>query len=159
MRWGLAALAALATLSAAQAAETESSDTAARYAGYYFAAPSIIVTLEARDGALVAHTAGEPDTTYAPEGGGKFFASLNNTRIAFQTNADGTVTGVLVTQGSRPSIPARPISEAEADVLPTRPSTPRWRLTLAPRTPRTCPTGGSSISCVWARAARWLGFT
>ena len=73
MRWGLGALAALATLAGAQAADPESADSAARYAGYYFAEPSIIMRLEARDGALVGHAAGQPDATYAPEGGGKFF--------------------------------------------------------------------------------------
>jgi pimeloyl-ACP methyl ester carboxylesterase len=117
MRWGLGALAALAALSGARAADSQGSDSAARYAGYYFAAPSIIVRLEAQGGALVSHTAGQPDITYAPEGVGMFFASANNTHVAFQTSPDGQVTGALVTQGSSPSIPARRITEAEADRL------------------------------------------
>jgi pimeloyl-ACP methyl ester carboxylesterase len=117
MRWGLGALAALATLSGAQAADPQGSDSAARYAGSYFAAPSIVVRLEARGGALVAHAVGQPDATYAPEGGGKFFSSATNTRLVFQTDAGGQVTGALVTQGSAPSIPARRITDAEADRL------------------------------------------
>ena len=117
MRWGLGALAALATLSGAQAADPQGSDNAARYAGYYFAAPSIIVKLEAHDGALVAHTGGQPDLTFAPEGDGKFFSSASNTRVTFQTGPDGQVTGALVTQGPGAPIPARRVTEAEADRL------------------------------------------
>ena len=113
--WG--ALTALVTLSGAQAADPQGADGATRYAGYYFAEPSIIVRLEARGGVLVAHTAGQPDATYAPEGDGKFFASAVNTRLVFQTGSDGLVTGTLVTQASGRPVPARRVTEAEADRL------------------------------------------
>jgi pimeloyl-ACP methyl ester carboxylesterase len=128
MRWGLTALAALVTVSGARAAEPDTADSAARYAGYYFAAPSVIVKIEARGGGLVAHSAGQPDAAFAPEGGGKFFASDSNTRVTFQTGSDGVVTGALVAQGPGPGIPARRITEAEADRL----SHPPGDQTLAP---------------------------
>jgi len=99
-----------------QAAETPAA--LARYAGYYEAGPSLVVKIEARDGALVSRTAGQPatvETIYYPEGGGKFFARTADSAVAFQSGADGQVTGALVTQGAQPAVPAKRIDAAEAD--------------------------------------------
>src|SRR6185312_13158513 len=84
-----------------QAAETPAA--LARYAGYYEASPVLVVKIEARDGTLVSHTAGQPDTVrtvFYPEGGGTFFARTADSVVAFQTGADGQVTGALVSQGA-----------------------------------------------------------
>lgn len=98
----------------------ESPAALARYAGYYEASPAVI-RLEARGGVLVAHPAGQPDamgTTYYPEGGGKFFARTADSGFAFQTAADGQVTGAVLTQGQPPvTLPAKRIDAAEADRL------------------------------------------
>jgi hypothetical protein len=89
-----------------------------RYAGYYQAGP-LVVRLEPRGGALIAHLAGNPDTSYYPEGAGRFFARTSDAAITFQTGADGQVTGALVAQGQGPAPPisARRIDAAEADRL------------------------------------------
>ena len=96
----------------------EASETPAalqRYAGYYAAGP-VVVRLEARGKTLISHNQGQPqDTTFYPEGGGKFFARTADTRIAFQSGADGQVTGALVSQGTQPGQPAKRIDAAEAD--------------------------------------------
>src|SRR6202012_2830667 len=73
--------------------------------------------LEARDGSLVSHSAGLPDTRYDPEGEGKFFAAASGAHLVFQTGPNGEVTGALVNQGAQPPVTARRISAEEAERL------------------------------------------
>jgi D-alanyl-D-alanine carboxypeptidase len=95
----------------------ESPASLARYAGYYEASPVLVVRMDVRGATLVSHTIGQPEAAYYPAGGGKFFAKVADTQIAFQTGPDGQVTGALVTQGGQPAVPAKRIDAAEADRL------------------------------------------
>jgi hypothetical protein len=110
----MTAVAALASISISQAAEPAGAQGPARYAGWYTAS-GIVVQLEARDGYLIAHSAGLPDTRYDPEGEGKFFAAAADTHLVFQTGPDGAVTGAIVNRGGQPPLTSRRISGAEAD--------------------------------------------
>jgi CubicO group peptidase (beta-lactamase class C family) len=88
-----------------------------RFAGWYTAAPSQVVKIEASGANLVAQTSGQQPTTYYPEGGGKFFARTAEVQLAFQTGADGQVTGALISPAGGQPIPAKRIDAAEADRL------------------------------------------
>jgi hypothetical protein len=110
----MTAIAALALTSVSRAAEPAGAQGAARYAGWYTGA-GIVVQLEARDGALIAHSAGLPDTRYDPEGEGKFFAAGADTHLVFQTGPDGEVASALVNRAGQPPVTSRRISAAEAD--------------------------------------------
>jgi hypothetical protein len=115
MRWGTTAIAALASISIARAGEPAAAGNLARYAGSYMVAPGLVFQIEARDGYLLASSAGRPDDRYAPEGEEKFFASGPGAHLVFKTGPDGAVTGALITVGSQPPVPARRISAAEAE--------------------------------------------
>jgi CubicO group peptidase (beta-lactamase class C family) len=97
----------------------ESPAALAHYAGFYASGPTV-VRLEALGGTLVSHNQSQPqaqDTTFYPEGGGKFFSRTVDTQLAFQSGPDGQVTGALVSQGTQPGVPAKRIDAAEADRL------------------------------------------
>jgi len=113
----LAAIAALAIIPTARAAEPAGATGLERYAGWYRAEPGLTAQIEAREGYLLAHSPGIPDTRYAFEGEGKFFSSAADTHLVFQVGPDGAVTGALVARGSQPPVAARRISSTEADRL------------------------------------------
>lgn len=94
---------------------TETPANLQRYAGYYQAGP-IIVRLEPKDGGLLAHSDGQVDVPYTPQGGGKFFAPFVETQLAFQTGPDGQVVGALVTTNGQ-ATSAKRIDAAETDRL------------------------------------------
>jgi hypothetical protein len=112
----ISAIAALALTSVSWAAGPTVGQGSARFAGWYTGA-GIVVQLEARDGYLIAHSAGLPDTRYDPEGEGKFFAAAADTHLVFQTGSDGEVTGALVNRSGQPPVTSRRISAEEADRL------------------------------------------
>lgn len=91
-----------------------------RYAGDYQIGPAQVVQVEVRGGGLVAHPLGVPNaiaTAFYPEGGGRFFAKTAEAEYAFQTGADGKVTGVISGAGPAPKVTAKRIDAAEADRL------------------------------------------
>ena len=87
-------------------------DVLTRYAGYYKVSPTIVSRIEVRGGALLSHLPGSPDLALYPEGEGKFFARTADVELAFQSDSQGRVTGVLVAQGGQKRLSER-IDEAE----------------------------------------------
>ena len=71
------------------------------YAGEYQLMPNFIVTITQSDGHLYAQATGQPKFGLFPEGRGKFFAKIAEITIAFQSDAQGKTTELVLHQMGR----------------------------------------------------------
>ena len=73
----------------------------AKYVGVYQLTPDIMITVTTRDGHLFARNVGNPEFEIYPESETDFFARVADLRLSFQVNADGTVTGMKISENGQ----------------------------------------------------------
>ncbi|MFN2141335.1 MAG: serine hydrolase [Candidatus Promineifilaceae bacterium] len=72
-----------------------------KYVGVYQLTPDIMITVTTRDGRLFARNGGNPEFEIYPESETDFFARVADLRLSFQVNADGTVTGMNISENGQ----------------------------------------------------------
>jgi hypothetical protein len=72
-----------------------------KYAGIYQLPPDIMITVTSRDGRLFVKAGDNPEFEIYPESETDFFAKITELQLSFQVDADGTVTGMNISESGQ----------------------------------------------------------
>lgn len=72
-----------------------------KYVGVYQLPPDVMITVTSQDGRLFAQTGDNPEFEIYPESETDFFAKIADLHLRFQVDADGTVTGMNISESGQ----------------------------------------------------------
>jgi CubicO group peptidase (beta-lactamase class C family) len=72
-----------------------------KYAGIYQLPPDIMITVTSRDGRQFVKAGDNPEFEIYPESETDFFAKITELQLSFQVDADGTVTGMNISESGQ----------------------------------------------------------